>query len=151
MQFAGLSSFLVAAIAASPSLAAAAATPVVTAPNTTATTTAALGLTPLSGAGQSCNDWAISGTTLQALCRNVQGVFQTAHTDISNCVTNSGGNLFCQANGGAGASCSFFNLFQAGSSVLISAHCGTGNGGNKETDNFDINNCFSNSNGALSC
>ncbi|KAF7299524.1 CVNH domain-containing protein [Mycena indigotica] len=154
MHFTALSSFTLTALALFPSLASAAATPVVTdAVNTTAIATqpGALGLTPRSGAGGNCNDWGISGTVLSALCRNDQGSFQNARADISLCVTNAGGRLACQVNGGAGGSCNFFNLKQEGNRVLISAHCGTGDGGNHETDDFDLNNCFSDSNGALSC
>lgn len=40
--------------------------------------------------------------------------------------------------GGAGASCVFFGIFQSGSSVFISSHCTTANGGSLENDNFNL-------------
>ncbi|KAJ6475551.1 hypothetical protein C8R45DRAFT_1010339 [Mycena sanguinolenta] len=109
--------------------------------------------TPLSGAGFTCNTWQIIPNTadVAASCADVNGARHDARISLGQCVANDNGFLSCRSGGGAGASCVFFNIFQSGSSVFISAHCTTANGGSHETDNFDLNNCLTNTNGALTC
>ncbi|KAJ6480439.1 hypothetical protein C8R45DRAFT_1076476 [Mycena sanguinolenta] len=109
--------------------------------------------TPLAGAGITCNNWQIVPNTadVAASCADPSGARHDARISLGQCVANNNGALGCRSGGGAGASCVFFGIFQSGSSVFISSHCTTANGGSQETDNFNLNNCLSNTNGALTC
>ncbi|KAJ7260756.1 hypothetical protein C8J57DRAFT_1072298, partial [Mycena rebaudengoi] len=100
-----------------------------------------------------CTDFQIVPNTadIRALCQDNGGVLRSTQISLGNCMGNQDGNLGCQSGGGAGGSCVFFGLFQSGTSAFISAHCKTRSGGDKETDNFNLNNCFSNTNGRLTC
>ncbi|KAJ6532517.1 hypothetical protein B0H19DRAFT_965858, partial [Mycena capillaripes] len=104
-------------------------------------------------AGISCNTWQIIPNTadVAASCADVGGARHDARISLGQCLGNANGVLHCQSGGGAGASCTFFGITQSGSSVFISSHCTTANGGNQETDNFNLNNCLSNNNGVLTC
>ncbi|KAJ7058696.1 hypothetical protein C8F01DRAFT_949077, partial [Mycena amicta] len=104
-------------------------------------------------AGFTCVDWQIVPNTadVTAFCQNRAGQGENSRISLGTCMANDNGVLDCRSGGGAGASCVFFNLFQSGSNVFISAHCTTANGGSLETDNFNLNSCFSNTNGVLTC
>ncbi|KAF7324048.1 hypothetical protein MKEN_00627200 [Mycena kentingensis (nom. inval.)] len=108
---------------------------------------------PLDGAGRTCINWQIVPNTadVSALCQNTQGTFISTILSLSNCLANDLGNLHCRGSGGAGATCVFSNLFQSGSSVLISSHCANGGGGFVDTINFNLDTCLTNSNGNLGC
>ncbi|KAJ7107871.1 hypothetical protein C8R44DRAFT_885266 [Mycena epipterygia] len=109
--------------------------------------------TPDSNAAGSCNDWSLvpNEANLAAACRNAAGTVVGTNIAIGQCVGNNNGNLGCQAGGGAGASCVFFNIVQGSGVLEISAHCTTRSGGSNTVTNFNINDCLTNQNGQLTC
>ncbi|KAJ7230822.1 hypothetical protein C8J57DRAFT_1090936 [Mycena rebaudengoi] len=107
---------------------------------------------PLS-AGITCTNFQIVPNTadISAFCADAGGTLRSTRITLGNCIGNQDGNLGCQLGGGASGSCVFFDLFQTATAVFISAHCTTRSGGSKETDNFNLDPCFTNINGQLAC
>ncbi|KAF7342480.1 CVNH domain-containing protein [Mycena venus] len=108
---------------------------------------------PDTGAGITCGDWQIVPNTadVTAVCADNVGNLHDTKISLGVCMANDDGALHCRVNGGAGGSCVFSSLFQSGTGVFITADCRTIAGGNVHTSNFQLNDCFSNTNGALTC
>ncbi|KAJ7058672.1 hypothetical protein C8F01DRAFT_1302548, partial [Mycena amicta] len=76
-------------------------------------------------AGATCRNFQIVPNTadITADCSNRNGAVQQSRLTLSNCLGNTNGVLSCSSGGGAGSSCVFSNLDQAG--VFVSSHCTT--------------------------
>ncbi|KAJ7033849.1 hypothetical protein C8F04DRAFT_1352777 [Mycena alexandri] len=176
MQFNVLSAFIVASVTFSHVQAAAvngtttiaapahgATTAAASAPvnGTTAAAPAAMGAVkgdslepvPLTGAGNSCDLWRIiDNTNVAAVCTDSNGVgIQGSEISLGACINNNNGHLSCKVGGGADQSCTFFDIVQSNGNVFIDAECNTNDGGFIDTLDFNLNNCFSNTNGILTC
>ncbi|KAJ7020336.1 hypothetical protein C8F04DRAFT_1242050 [Mycena alexandri] len=105
------------------------------------------------GAGNSCDLWMIiDNTNVAAFCTDSNGVgVQDLEVSLGACITNNNGHLSCQVGGGADQSCTFFDIVQSNNNVFIDAQCNTNDGGFIDTLDFNLNNCFSNNNGRLTC
>ncbi|KAJ7058698.1 hypothetical protein C8F01DRAFT_1146959 [Mycena amicta] len=106
-------------------------------------------------AGSTCTDWSIVPNTadVTALCQDRAKLEQPTSISLGACVHNNNGALSCAPGGNADGTCVFFNLHQSGSNVLISATCKQGLPGSpdEETDDFNLNDCFTNTDGVLGC
>ncbi|KAJ7268008.1 Cyanovirin-N [Mycena rebaudengoi] len=78
-----------------------------------------------SGFSQSCSQISLSGTTLNANCRNTAGGSVGSSLNLNSCVTNNGGHLQCQAGGNFGASCSGCTMDSPSGSIMT-CNCSTG-------------------------
>ncbi|KAK7006263.1 hypothetical protein R3P38DRAFT_2646900 [Favolaschia claudopus] len=106
-----------------------------------------------SNAAATCTLWTLIPNTanLRASCDTVDHKPHLTEIPISNCVANRNGGLACQKNGGAGGSCVFYDIKFGSTFFAISAHCKDDKGEIVTTVNFDMNQCFSNENGNLTC
>ncbi|KAL4077900.1 hypothetical protein J3A83DRAFT_4069677, partial [Scleroderma citrinum] len=60
----------------------------------------------LGGFSESCTNYGLDGTVLDASCRRGDGSIGPTSIDLNNCVTNNNGVLGCGDSGGYSASCS---------------------------------------------
>ncbi|KAF7372737.1 hypothetical protein MSAN_00479000 [Mycena sanguinolenta] len=118
------------------------------------------GLTSPGNFGKTCSELALSNppanNVFMAGCQALDPVIDTCNTVfIGQCVgvQQPSGNMVCQSNGGAGinGTCTFDqNLEFSGGEILLTGHCGNIQGG-ITTGQIDLNLCFENVNGVLSC
>ncbi|KAI0318790.1 Cyanovirin-N [Amylostereum chailletii] len=98
--------------------------------------------------GATCSGESLaSGHILFATCGDGHGGEPTSSIDLNKCVTNSGGTLECQVNGGFAGTC---NTCSIESGTTLACDCGDGHGGYPHTV-LNLNNCLSNKNGQLTC
>lgn len=82
-----------------------------------------------------------------ANCAYPDGTYNVATViNLGKCITNAGGTMYAQVNGGFGASCPSASL----SGTVITASCGNGAGG-YVTSSLDLNTFVGNQNGILCC
>lgn len=102
--------------------------------------------------GQTCSGIQLvgSGATqqLQATCRNTSGGDNGAQViALSTCLTNINGQLRCQFNGNALASCTGCSL----SGTSLTCSCAENGTGQSDRTTIDLNTCIGNENGRMFC
>ncbi|KAJ6491917.1 hypothetical protein C8R45DRAFT_989918 [Mycena sanguinolenta] len=110
------------------------------------------------GAAESCIDFFLSQPDegiFEASCDADDQSGRCPSAFIGACVgvAQPSGALACQIDGGAGfnGTCTFADRFQiSGIHVILTGTCGNTNGG-VTTSQIDINDCFSNIDGVLTC
>ncbi|KAH7920966.1 Cyanovirin-N [Leucogyrophana mollusca] len=80
-----------------------------------------------SGFASTCNNIALSGTTLSAECGNGHGESFQASINTDDCIANYGGSLTCAPNGGYSASCNTC-FIEPGTTDML-CDCRNGSGG----------------------
>ncbi|KIM64762.1 hypothetical protein SCLCIDRAFT_1212824 [Scleroderma citrinum Foug A] len=100
----------------------------------------------LSDWSHSCQNYYLSGTTLNASCRKENGQYGNTSINLNQCVTNTNGVLYCGKNGDYSPTCSGCNL----SGTSLDCQCKDKNQ-NEHSTSVDLNQCLTNNNGVLTC
>ncbi|KIM64735.1 hypothetical protein SCLCIDRAFT_114413 [Scleroderma citrinum Foug A] len=100
----------------------------------------------LSDWSYTCKDYYLSNPVLYASCKQENGQYDNTSINLDKCVTNDNGVLYCGTNGDYSSTCSDCTF--TGTTVVCDCKDSSQI---VHSTSIDLNQCLTNSNGALTC